>query len=287
MIKKQSISIMCISFVHAYFLFTWYFRLLLHTQEGEPGSRVFITTYYGFPILKATHICGLSLLFIVMDNSNTLIPVGLHGPDRIGNRIANQIRIRLPRNLLALPIRQYEYRHWKSLKRNGREHLMHAGRCWLKCKKEVLSPYRPRRYTPSSNSNLHRSKQSIFPPATPPRNSFWRISYSRPPHPNLWRCTFLQSLRPLLRCKAFAWRFAVRTIWDEDRWLSLRSREIKFWRWRIGRGVRRCVWRGGRRMVRWVLDLLRRGERFPCLIFLYGCMRLVVLIMVVTVLRRW
>jgi hypothetical protein len=38
-------------------------------------------------------------------------------------------------------------------------------------------------------------------------------------------------------------------------------------------------------MVRWVLDLLRRGERFPCLIFLYGCMRLVVLIMVVTVLR--
>ena len=116
MIKKQSNSIMCISFVHAYFLFTWYFRLLLHTQESEPGSRVFVTTYYGFPIIKATHIGGLSLLFIVMDNSNTLIPVGLHGPDRIGNRITNQIRIRLPRNLLALPIRQYKYRHWKSLK---------------------------------------------------------------------------------------------------------------------------------------------------------------------------
>jgi hypothetical protein len=26
-----------------------------HTQEGEPASRVFVTTYYGFPILN-THI---------------------------------------------------------------------------------------------------------------------------------------------------------------------------------------------------------------------------------------
>jgi hypothetical protein len=34
----------------------------LHTQEGEPASTVFVTTYYGFPILNTTHICCPSLL---------------------------------------------------------------------------------------------------------------------------------------------------------------------------------------------------------------------------------
>jgi hypothetical protein len=33
-----------------------------HTQEGEPGSRVFVTRYYGFPILNPTHIRRPSLL---------------------------------------------------------------------------------------------------------------------------------------------------------------------------------------------------------------------------------
>ena len=32
-----------------------------HTQEGEPASRVFIATYYGFPILNTTHIRRPSL----------------------------------------------------------------------------------------------------------------------------------------------------------------------------------------------------------------------------------
>jgi hypothetical protein len=35
---------------------------VLHTQEGEPGARVFVAIYYGFPILKAAHIGPLSLL---------------------------------------------------------------------------------------------------------------------------------------------------------------------------------------------------------------------------------
>ena len=55
MIKKQSISIMCISFVHAYFLCTWYFRLFLHTQGGW-------TRFYSFPILNTTYINWPSLL---------------------------------------------------------------------------------------------------------------------------------------------------------------------------------------------------------------------------------
>ena len=35
---KTVYHIMCICFVHAHFLCTWYFRLLLNTQEGETGA---------------------------------------------------------------------------------------------------------------------------------------------------------------------------------------------------------------------------------------------------------
>ena len=52
-------------FRSSHFLCTLYFRLLLHTQEGVPGSMVFSNHMQKFFLCKATHICCPLLLSIL------------------------------------------------------------------------------------------------------------------------------------------------------------------------------------------------------------------------------